>query len=267
MKFNTLSKAIEIFDLLLKKRDSVDVHELANALHMPKSTAYAYIAFLKNRGLLASADRQGNYKLGLRFLDYASIVKNQIQLSSIAFPYMSDLSKNFQDTVILTVRKGDYSYIIEKAERGVGLVYMRNIGDRRPLHCGASSKVHLAYMKETELDQYFRDTKLKSYTKNTIANREKLLEELEKIRKQGYAFSNQEIDLGVSGVAAPIWNNEGEVVASMGMVGPINRINAKTLGPIAKAVVHCAKMISKKLEHTDGNKAESHDEKGEKRDE
>lgn len=254
MRFNTLAKAIEIFDLLLKKRDSVDVHELAGSLNMPKSTAYAYLAFLKDKGFLTIADKQGKYRLGLRFLDYASIVRNQIQLSSIALPYMRELSKSLQDSIILTVRKGEYSYIIEKVERGVGLVYMGNIGDRRPLYCGASSKIHLAYMKEPEVDQYLRDTKLKSYTKNTISNREKLLEDLDKIRKRGYAFSNQEIDVGVSGVAASIRNNEGEVVASICVVGPTNRINNKNLGPISRAVINCAEMVSRKLEHSDGSR-------------
>lgn len=252
MKFNTLAKAIEIFDLFLKKRDAVDVHEIAGALHMPKSTAYAYLAFLKDNGFLDIAEQQGKYRLGLRFLDYASIVKNQIQLSSIALPHMQDLSKKLQDTVILTVRKGGYTFIVEKVERGVGLVYMRNIGDRRPLYCGASSKIHLAHMRENEVHHYLRQTRLKSYTENTITSRETLFEDLEKIRKRGYAFSNQEIDPGVSGVAAPIRNNKGEVEAGVCVVGPTNRINYKNQGSIAKSVIDCAETISRKLEHSEG---------------
>ncbi len=116
-------------------------------------------------------------------------------------------------------------------------------------------------MKGYEIDQYLRDTKLKSYTKNTITNREKLLEDLEKIRKRGYAFSNQEIDVGVSGVAAPIRNNEGEVVASICVVGPTNRINNKNLGSIARAVINCAETVSRKLEHSEGSRDEIHYEK------
>jgi IclR family transcriptional regulator, KDG regulon repressor len=261
MRFNTLAKAIEIFDLLLKKRDSVDVHELAGALNMPKSTAYAYLAFLKDNGFLDTADRQGKYRLGLRFLDYASIVRNQIQLSSMALPHMRELSKNLRDTVILTVRRGGYTYIVEKVEHGVGLVYMRNIGDRRPLYCGASSKIHLAFMKASEVDQYLRDTQLKSYTKNTITNKGKLLDDLERIRKRGYAFSNQEIDVGVSGVAAPIRNNNGEVVAGICVVGPTNRINHKNQGSTARAVIHCAETVSRKLEYSEGSRDEIHYEK------
>ena len=261
MRFNTLVKAIEIFDLLLKKRDSVDVHELAGSLHMPKSTAYAYLAFLKDKGFFTVTDQHGKYRLGLRFLDYASIVRNQIQLSSIAFPPMRDLSKSLQDTVILTGRRGGYSYMIEKVEQGVGLVYMRHIGDRRPLYCGASFKIHLAHMKESEVDQYLRDTPLKSYTKNTITNRKRLLEDLEKIRNRGYAFSNQEIDVGASGVAAPIRNNEGEVVACICVVGPTNRINNKNQGSIARAVIHCSEIISRKLEYSRGSRDEIHYEK------
>jgi len=261
MRFNTLAKAIEIFDLLLRKRGSVDVHELTLFLHMPKSTAYAYLAFLKDKGFLDIADQQGKYKLGLRFLDYASIVRNQIRLSSIALPHMRELSKSLRDTVILTVRRGGYTYIVEKVEHGVGLVYMRNIGDRRPLYCGASSKIHLAYMKEAEVNQYLKQTQLKSYAKNTITTRVKLMDDLGRTRRRGYAFSNQEIDVGASGVAAPIRNTQGEVVACICVVGPTNRINNKNQGSIARAVIHCAEIISRKLEYSEGSRDEIHYEK------
>jgi len=246
MKFNTLAKAIEIFDLFLSSRKPLEVHELAASLKMPKSTAYAYIAFLKDKGFLQPADQEGKYKLGLKFLDYASVIRNQIQMTSVALPYMQELGGQFKDTVILTVRNGGYSYIVEKVEHDVGLVYMRNIGDRRPLYCGASSKIHLAYMGHQEIEQYLKHTKLTAYTDYTITTNDKLLEDLERIRSRRYAFSNQEIDSGASGVAAPIFD-KGKVVASVCLVGPGNRINSQTQNEIAIAVKRCAEAISRKL--------------------
>jgi IclR family KDG regulon transcriptional repressor len=253
MKFNTLAKAIEIFDLFLNKRDSLDVHELADSLHMPKSTAYAYLAFLKDNGFLEIADKQGKYKLGLRFLDYASIIRNQFELTSVALPHMRELSKLLRDTIILTVKRGEYSYIVGKVEHDVGLVYIRNIGDRLPLYCGASSKIHLAYMKDYEIDHYLGNTELEVHSKHTITNRSKLIADLKKIRRYGYAFSNEEIDVGVSGVAAPILNREGEVVASICVVGPVNKINKRNLGSIARAVINSAQAVSRKMEYSKGS--------------
>jgi len=253
MKFNTLAKAIEIFDLFLNKRDSLDIHELADSLHMPKSTAYAYLAFLKDSGFLEIADKQGRYKLGLRFLDYASIIRNQFELTSVALPHMRELSKLLRDTIILTVKRGEYSYIVGKVEHDVGLVYIRNIGDRMPLYCGASSKIHLAYMKDYEIDHYLRNTELERHSKHTITNRSKLIEDLKKIRRFGYTFSNQEIDVGVSGVAAPILNREGEVAASICVVGPVNKINKRNLGSIARAVINSAQAVSTKMEYAKGS--------------
>ncbi len=254
MKFNTLAKAFEIFDLFLDKRDSIDVYDIADALHMPKSTAYAYLAYLKDNGFLDFADKQGKYKLGLRFLDYASLIRNKFELTAVALPHMRDLSKTLRDTVILTVRRGEYGYVVERVEQGDGLVYLRSIGDRRPLYCGASSKILLAYMKESEIAQYLRDVNLKAYTKNTITNKDKLLEDLERIRKRGYAFSYQEIDIGASGLGAPILNGEGEVVACVCVVGPTNRINNENQESIAKKVIHCAEIISKELGELEGKR-------------
>ncbi len=256
MKFNTLAKAIEIFDLFLKNRDSLDVYEIANSLHMPKSTAYAYLAFLKDSHFLDIADKPdkpGKYKLGLRFLDYASMIRNQLDLTSVALPHMRELSKLLRSTIILTVRRGGYSCIVGKIEHDVGLVYIRNIGDRLPLYSGASSKIHLAYMKDSEVDQYLSTTELKKLSKHTFTKRSKLLEDLKKIRRLGYAFSNQEIDIGVSGVAAPILNGEKEVVASICVVGPVNSINRKNLGSTAGAVINCARAVSREMEYGQGS--------------
>lgn len=253
MKFNTLAKAIEIFDLFLKNRDSLDVYEIANSLHMPKSTAYAYLAFLKDSHFLDIADKPGKYKLGLRFLDYASMIRNQLDLTSVALPHMRELSKLLRSTIILTVHRGEYSCIVGKVEHDVGLVYIRNIGDRLPLYSGASSKIHLAYMKDSEVDQYLSTTELKKLSKHTFTKRSKLLEDLKKIRRLGYAFSNQEIDVGVSGVAAPILNLEKEVVASICVVGPVNSINRKNLGSIVGAVINCARAVSREMEYGKGS--------------
>jgi IclR family transcriptional regulator, KDG regulon repressor len=253
MKFNTLAKAIEIFDLFLSKRDSLDVHELADSLRMPKSTAYAYLAFLKDSRFLDIADKPGKYKLGLRFLDYASIIRNQLDLTSVAVPHMRGLSKLLRSTIILTIHRGEYSYIVGKVEHDVGLVYIRNIGDRLPLYSGASSKIHLAYMKDTEIDEYLRNTELKKHSKHTITSRNKLFEDLIKIRRLGYAFSNQEIDIGVCGVAAPILNGEAEVVASICVVGPVNKINKKNLVSIARAVIDSAQAVSREMEYGKGS--------------
>lgn len=252
MKFNTLANAIEIFDLFLNKRDFLDVYEISNSLHMPRSTAYAYLAFLKDSRFLDIADKPGKYKLGLRFLDYASIIRNQLDLTSVALPHMRELSKLLRSTIILTIRRGEYSYIVGKVEHNVGLVYIRNIGDRLPLYAGASSKIHLAYMKDSEMEQYLRNTELKKHSKHTITNRSKLFEDLKKIRRSGHAFSDQEIDIGVSGVAAPILDGEGEAVASVCVVGPVNKINRKNLGSIAGAVINCAQAASRGMEYGKG---------------
>jgi IclR family KDG regulon transcriptional repressor len=249
MKFNTLAKAIEIFDLFKKERDALSVNELADYLRMPRSTAYAYLAFLTDSGLLDNADERGKYRLGLKFLDYGSIVKKQIQLTSIALPYMRKLSKSVESTVLLTVRREGYSYVVEKVEHDSGLVLIRNIGDRRPLYCGASSKIHLANMKDEEIQEYLGRTKLRGYTKKTITNSKKLLENVKQIRRSGYAFSDQEGTIGTRAVAAPIRRHEGEIIASVCVAGPTNKITGNNLKLVANEVISCARAISKELNY------------------
>jgi len=98
-----------------------------------------------------------------------------------------------------------------------------DVGTRRPLHAGASSKILTAYLPETEVQAAIRDQGLPKLCKNTITDPDDLLAELARIRQQGFAQSLEETDTGAWGIATPIFGRRGVVVGAIGVAGPIQR--------------------------------------------
>ncbi len=132
MKFNALEKAIEIFDFLLERESVVTVNEITQALKMPRSTTFAYMAYLKKRGFVNEVEVPGKYKLGLRFLEYAHSIRSQTPLTGIALPHMRELAASVEETVGLSIPIGKFACMIERIQKGSGLIYTMELGARIP---------------------------------------------------------------------------------------------------------------------------------------
>ena len=249
MKFNTLGKALEIFEFLVKGQRAATVNEIAQALKMPKSTGYAYVAFLKKRGLLIDDVAPGKYKLGYKFIEYSSLARLQIPVSAIALPHMQKLAASEDETVALAVKVGKISScIVEQIQYGVGIVVSMWIGVHTPLHCGSSARVLLAHKPDDEIKEYLKKTTLEKLTDNTIISPTKLWDNLMAVRKKGYAYSNGEVDIGVRGISAPIFR-DGQVIAALVIVAPSQRMLKARVASLKDKVIETAAQISKEMYH------------------
>jgi DNA-binding IclR family transcriptional regulator len=128
------------------------------------------------------------------------------------------------ETVILTTYYEQEVICIEKVETNRSVRMTMDVGTRRPLHAGASSKALMAYLPPDEV-QSIIDQGLSKACINTITDPNVLEDELAKIRRQGYAESQQETDLGAWGVATPVFDGRGDVIAAIGIAGPSSRMS------------------------------------------
>lgn len=247
MKFNTLRKAIEIFDFFLERESAVTVNEITQALKMPRSTTFAYLAFLKKHGFINDSEEPGKFRLGLRFLEYAYTIKSQIPLTSIALPYMRRLAASVEETVGLSIPISKFSCMIERIQKGTGIIYTMRLGSHIPLHCGSASRTLLAFKPDDEIKKYIKETTLKSYNGKQIVDPEKLWDNLMKVRKWGYAYSDGEIEVGVRGVASPIFNHEDQVIAALVIAGPSTRMNKKKINTVKNKVIEATTKLSQEL--------------------
>lgn len=242
----SLVKAIDIL-FLFTDTSPLGVRDIAQRLQIPATTAYRFVRTLRDRGLLEQDPQTRKYQLGLRLLELEGPILKHLDVRRAALPHMEDLAEHCNETVQLTLRRGTVGVCIEVVESSEPLRVAPARGQSVPLHSGALAKAILAFLPKAEMDGYLDSGPLRRFTPNTLTEPNRLREELARIRKGGYAISLQEVYLGAAGVAAPIFDGAGRVVASLGVSGPIHRLTTSRLTGLAPEVLRHAEKISAQL--------------------
>lgn len=220
--------------------------ELSAGSGLPRATAHRFLVTLRDLGFVQYDAQTQRYRLGFKLLELGYLVKDQIELRSVAKPHMERLRDMTGDTVHLQIVDGDEGVYVEKVEAREGFRMWTRVGMRRPLHAGCSMKVLLAYLPPDRTARILAQP-LERYTDLTVTDPAVLVRELEDIRKQGYAVSFGESHPHVTGIAAPIWDSSQEVVASISLLGPSDRFPRERIERLIPEVVKSAGDISSEL--------------------
>ena len=253
-QFKSLLRAIDILDLL-EQNAALSVTEISDLLSFPRSTTYKYLAVMRECGFVDYDPGLEKYKLGMKLFELGTTVQNRIVVHKIARPYLEELSNELGETVGLTVLDRNDALYVEKVEPESTelMVFLSRKVIRFPLHAGAASKILLAHLEDEKIETFLKTQKLVKYTGKTIVDPDKLRKEIKGIRKAGYAFSEEEIDLGVRALAAPIFDHEGKIAAGLVVFGPAQRIDDHKKEKILKAIFECSKKISSRIGGRIGN--------------
>ncbi|PKG24770.1 IclR family transcriptional regulator [Niallia nealsonii] len=219
----SLEKALDILELYNFDHTTYSVAEMAEKLNQPQSSVYRHLKVLKNRGYIRE-DKEDMYKLGYKILYFSKIIRDDTNLLHVTREEMIRLRDATKETIILSIRSGYHAVCLDTISSLQPINVSSKQGAIVPIHCGASSKVLLAYMDEKFIDQLYELNVVERYTENTICDREELLKELEDIRRKGYAYSESEIDWGVSTYSVPIFDFNGSLITSLSVAFPSERI-------------------------------------------
>jgi len=244
----SLAHGLEILLLFDASTPELTVSEISRRAGFSQSKTYRLVRTLIRYGLLQENDGTARYSLGSNVFRMGLLAQRNFSLPAIARPLMKELSLLTKETVLLTAIVGTKGTVLERVETQEAIRYsVFQRGAYLPLHCGASTKILLAYLPETEWDKVIAKERLRRYTKNTITDKEQLKTHLREIRTRGYAFSDQEVDRDVRAIAAPILNTTGGLVAGLSIAGPAYRIAKKKVGLLGKLVMDYAQRISDEL--------------------
>jgi DNA-binding IclR family transcriptional regulator len=216
---------VDVLDSFSKDRPAWSLAELSARLDLPKSTLHRFLVGLERHGLLRRGYEDGKWRLGHRLFVWGSLAAESTGVRNIALPVLRDLAETTGETVLLTEYHNREVICIDKIETNHSVRIALNVGSRRAPHAGASSKVLMAYLPQTEIAAIIQEKGLPRYCERTITDPADLARELAQIRKCGYALSYEETDRGAWGIATPIRNWEGEVVAALGVAGPTVRFS------------------------------------------
>lgn len=242
----SLERGIQIL-YLLADHAALSVEELSRLLRCPKSTTYRALGILRQKQLVDRDAGSAGYRLGLGVLRMQRAVLQNLPVRAAALPVMRELVAHSGESVVLTVRRGDFGVTVESIESSAPVRVAPAPGESIPLHCGAPMKAILAFLPEADVRQYLR-RKLERLTPRTIHDRQRLERHLAEIRGKGYAESWEEVYAGAVGVAAPIVGFDGHAVGSLAIAGPVHRMTAQRVAELAQVVLAAAKDVSRWLQ-------------------
>jgi DNA-binding IclR family transcriptional regulator len=241
---STADRAIDLLLLFLQK-PILRTQEICDELGMPRSTAYRYLSSLRSYALL-SEDSRGHWRLGPQILPLARAAMAGNSILDVSGPVLSDLNERCGEAVALYERVGHESFLLTRIEsrHRVRLVYSR--GQILPWPGSASAKVLLAFASEEERKELFALLKPVQYTPQTVKTKDALKAAIQKIRRDGFAYSDQERDEGIRAIAAPVESN-AEVRHCITISGPAFRLTDVKIKELRDGVLDAARKISAEL--------------------
>jgi DNA-binding IclR family transcriptional regulator len=218
-----IERMMKLLDVLSYYHDPVSLKQLALETGLHPSTAHRILAAMSATGFVERAE-PGTYRLGIRLLELGNLVKSRINIRDSAMAPMQRLHEQIGESVNLGVRQGDEIVYVERTSSGrssVRVVHL--VGARAPLHVTAAGKLYLAEDSRDKLREYARRTGLPGFTATSLTSLPALEKEIERVRRHGVAFDNEEIEQGLRCVAAPIRDDSGELVAGLSVSAPADR--------------------------------------------
>ena len=228
------------------------ITDLANATNLPKSTIHRLVTALVNEGLLIQDEDSHKYALSLRITALGASILSSHMVRKAARPILMELRDQTRESVHLAVLEGMEAVIIDTEDSYFFVRTVNVPGQYLPAHAVSTGKALLAYQWETRLREVIAHSTLTRYTAQTITDPRLLLEELTRIRSQGYAVSLSELEDSVEAVAAPIFDHMNTIVAAVSVSGPSERCHPKRAELIA-AVQHAGQQITQKLHYVGWN--------------
>lgn len=218
-----IERMMSLLDALADSPEAASLKHLAAATELHPSTAHRILAAMTNARFVERQDA-GTYRLGIRLLELGAIVKSRINLREVALPFMQELHEKIGEAINLGARHDDEIVYLERTSSGrsaVRVVYL--VGGRAPLHLTSLGKLFLAADGPQKVRDYARRTSLPGKTPHSLTTLAALEKELDKVRRHGIAFDDEEAELGLKCVAAPIHDDEGNVVAAISVSAPADR--------------------------------------------
>ena len=220
--------------------------QIASATGLPRPTVHRILGALKEIGFIEQDGRGGGYMLGIGLYELGSLSLANMDLHREAQPFVEQLARQCGASVHLGIFNGHAVVLIERGEVDEPRKRLSARLEVAPIHCTGVGKAVGAFLPE-ELLQRVASEGLQAYTPHTLTTLDTLRRDYAEIRKRGYALDNEELQLFVRCVAAPIRNASGRVFAGISVSGPADRMTLEVQMQIAPIVVETAAAISRHL--------------------
>lgn len=232
-KVGALEHGLQILRMYRDDDEVLSISEMARRLSVHPSTASRLAATLLDSGFLTLDGQAGRYRLGGELIRLGQLARPRINVVDVALRYLRELCKLSGETGHIGLLDRTEVITAAGADGWQTIRMHNNVGKRSPAYCSSMGKCLLSALSTEGLRALFGNQRLLPKTPQTIITIERLSEELESVRRLGYALDTDELEVGLRCVSAPIYNEHGQVVAALGLSGPASRFDRDTLLQLA----------------------------------
>ncbi len=240
----SVERALTILDILARSGEA-GVTGIAEEIGVHKSTAFRLMATLEQGGLVEQAEDRGKYRLGMGILRLAGATTARLDVVQEARPICRRLASTTGETVNIAVLSEGAALYLDQFAGASALQPHNWVGQHIPLHATSNGKVLLSGLSDDEVAHTLGA--LKAYTDATITSKAALRREVREVRARGYAKAADELEIGLTAVAAPIRNAHGDVIAALSLSGPTFRLDAARVEQVLPRLLEAAADVSHRL--------------------
>jgi DNA-binding IclR family transcriptional regulator len=241
-----VDRAITILEILART-GGAGVVEIAREMDVHKSTASRLLTAMDARGMVHQNRERGKYQLGFTVLRLANSIPRRLSLVKEAGPILEELAERFGETVNLAVLRSRYAVNVDQAMGPSSLATTNWVGRLTPLHATSSGKVLLAGLSADRREEIIRETGLPARTAKTITSRSELEKALLEIAAAGYSIVHEEFEIGLNGIAVPVFDHTGTVAAALSISGPSFRFTPEETPGLIEDLQKAAQHISARM--------------------
>lgn len=248
----SVDRAMKILDYLSQQHGS-GISTLAQLMKIDKSTVSRLISTLQQHDMVRQEPSTGKYYLGYRILYYNSVIRNNLNIVTIAGPLLREASQRLRQSIHLCALTNDLSvFVIDQIKSQYEYTIAAHVGMIEPIHASSVGKCLIAFQPEDRIKALLKNYEFTQFTSKTIINKNSLLEEYGKIQKEGYAVDNEEVSRGVCCIAFPIYDADGVVRYSVAVSGLKDVICSEKFWYYVNSMKQVAAKISTEIGYRSG---------------
>lgn len=245
-RLSSVATAIQLLKAFSEEQVDIGISELSRKLGVAKSTVHRLAATLAAEGLLEQDRETEKYRLGIALFRLGALVRRRMDISSQGRPFLYALREKTNETVHLAILDGTEIMYVYNLESTQAIRMRSDLGVRKPAYCTAEGQAILAFQPQPVIDAVIAQG-LQARTPQTITDPARLTKALAVVRQRGCAIEDEESEIGMRGISAPIRNDLGEVIAAVGLAGPVTRLSKKAIAAFIPHVIETADLVSGRL--------------------
>jgi len=247
----SVQRAGKILDIVSENKDGISLKEIAVTLGLGSSTVFYLINTLVEIGFIKQS-KSNKYKLGSRNLYFGNKYLENLSVYNIALPLLEKILTRFNENIYLMMIENSDFLWLAKLESSHSVKPTKVANDRSNSHATAIGKILLSSFSEEELKNFIKQyDDLQKFTKNTITSFDKLKQDIDGIKENGFALDMEESEKGINCIAVPIYNHKKDIKAAIGISMPTQRFSEKVKDEILPELINTAKSISFELGYKD----------------